>query len=178
MVIFQRGEFSLNDARMASYSLMAYGSGLLSFMLIKILAPAFYSRQDTKTPVKYGIITMVCNMVFNLILAIPFGYVGLALATALSGTLNAVLLYRRLSSTGIYTMSADTLRFNLKVTLSAALMGLAIYWLNTLFIWDTALLLARIYMLTGLVALGISVFAFSLLLFGIRPRHLIIQKLT
>ncbi len=176
MVIFQRGEFSLNDARMASYSLMAYGSGLLSFMLIKILAPAFYSRQDTKTPVKYGIITMVCNMLFNLILAIPFGYVGLALATALSGTLNAILLYQRLHKTGIYKMSRDTLVFNVRVFVSSALMGLSIFLLNETFVWDSALLLERIYMLVALVALGLSVFATSLLLVGIRPRHLKIFK--
>jgi putative peptidoglycan lipid II flippase len=176
MVIFQRGEFSLNDARMASYSLMAYGSGLLSFMLIKILAPAFYSRQDTKTPVKYGIITMVCNMLFNLILAIPFGYVGLALATALSGTLNAILLYQRLHKTGIYKMSRDTLVFNVRVFVSSALMGLSIFLLNETFVWDSALLLERIYMLVALVALGLSVFAISLLLVGIRPRHLKIFK--
>lgn len=172
LVIFQRGEFSLNDARMASFSLMAYGSGLLSFMLIKILAPAFYSRQDTKTPVKYGIITMVCNMLFNLILAIPFGYVGLALATAMSGTLNAVLLYRRLKMTGVYAMSKSTIAFNVKVSLSAALMGASIYWLNTYFVWDSALLLQRIYMLSALIVSGVLVFAFSLLLVGIRPRHL------
>jgi putative peptidoglycan lipid II flippase len=176
LVIFQRGEFSLNDAQMASYSLMAYGSGLLSFMLIKILAPAFYSRQDTKTPVKFGIITMVCNMLFNLVLAIPFGYVGLALATALSGTLNAVLLYQRLHNTNIYKMSRETLIFNVRVLFSSALMGLSIYLLNETFLWDSAVLLDRIYMLTALVVLGLSSFAISLLLVGIRPRHLKIQK--
>lgn len=176
LVIFQRGEFSLNDAQMASYSLMAYGSGLLSFMLIKILAPAFYSRQDTKTPVKFGIITMVCNMFFNLVLAIPFGYVGLALATALSGTLNAVLLYQRLHNTNIYKMSRETLIFNVRVLFSSALMGLSIYLLNETFLWDSAVLLDRIYMLTALVVLGLSSFAISLLLVGIRPRHLKIQK--
>ena len=172
LVIFQRGEFSLHDARMASFSLMAYGSGLLSFMLIKILAPAFYSRQDTKTPVKYGIITMVCNMLFNLILAIPFGYVGLAMATAMSGTLNAILLYRRLHKTDVYKMSRSTLLFNVRVVLSSAAMGLSIYLLNATFTWNSAILLERIYMLASLIGLGLCVFAISLLLVGIRPRHL------
>ncbi|MFT5277273.1 MAG: putative peptidoglycan lipid II flippase [Glaciecola sp.] len=176
MVIFQRGEFSVNDARMASYSLMAYGSGLLSFMLIKILAPAFYARQDIKTPVKYGIITMACNMVFNLILAIPFGYVGLAMATAMSGTLNAILLYQRLHKQGVYKMSKETIVFNVKVTIAAIVMGISIYWLNTSFIWEPAPLLERIYMLTSLVALGILVYASTLLLIGIRPAQMKIQK--
>ena len=176
MVIFQRGEFSVDDAQMASYSLIAYGSGLLSFMLVKILAPAFYSRQDTKTPVKYGIITMATNMLFNLIFAVPFGYVGLAIATALSGTLNAVLLYQRLHRQGVYKLSSDTLSFIFKVVLASIAMGASIYMFNVSFVWESANLIARIYMLTALVGLGLSVFTVSLIVVGIRPRHLKIQK--
>ncbi|WP_306462897.1 lipid II flippase MurJ, partial [Klebsiella pneumoniae] len=65
MVLFMRGEFTPSDVEYASYSLLAYSSGLLSFMLIKVLAPGYYSRQDTKTPVRYGIIAMVSNIVLN-----------------------------------------------------------------------------------------------------------------
>jgi len=101
-VLFMRGEFGADDVSMASMSLMAYGSGLLSFMLIKVLAPGYYARQDTKTPVKYGIIAMVSNMAFNIVLAIPFGYVGLAMATAGSATLNAGMLYFGLKKRDIY----------------------------------------------------------------------------
>jgi len=176
MVIFQRGEFSVVDAQMASYSLIAYGSGLLSFMLVKILAPAFYSRQDTKTPVKYGIITMATNMLFNLIFAIPFGYVGLAIATAMSGVLNAGLLYQRLHRQGVYKLSSETLRFIIQVVLASIFMGISIHMFNTNFAWESAILIERIYMLTELVGLGLGVFAVSLILVGIRPRHLKIQK--
>ncbi|MFQ3206420.1 MAG: putative peptidoglycan lipid II flippase [Glaciecola sp.] len=176
MVIFQRGEFSVVDAQMASYSLIAYGSGLLSFMLVKILAPAFYSRQDTRTPVKYGIITMATNMIFNLIFAIPFGYVGLAIATAMSGTLNAGLLYQRLHRQGVYKLSRDTLHFIIKVVLASIFMGISIYMFNANFSWEYAVLTERIYMLVELVVLGLSVFAVSLILVGIRPRHLKIHK--
>jgi putative peptidoglycan lipid II flippase len=176
MVIFQRGEFSVVDAQMASYSLVAYGSGLLGFMLVKILAPAFYSRQDTRTPVKYGIITMATNMLFNLIFAIPFGYVGLAIATAMSGTLNAILLYQRLHRQGTYKIGRDTLSFIIKVVLASTFMGVAIYIFNLNFPWASATLMERVHMLTKLVVLGISVFASSLILVGIRPRHLNIQK--
>ncbi|MDW1553337.1 murein biosynthesis integral membrane protein MurJ, partial [Vibrio sp. YT-18] len=79
MVLFMRGEFSPQDVHQASLSLLAYASGLLNFMLIKVLAPGYYSRQDTKTPVKYGIIAMVANMVFNAIFAYFYGYVCLAI---------------------------------------------------------------------------------------------------
>jgi putative peptidoglycan lipid II flippase len=176
MVIFQRGEFSVVDAQMASYSLIAYGSGLLGFMLVKILAPAFYARQDTRTPVKYGIITMATNMLFNLIFAIPFGYVGLAIATAMSGTLNAILLYQRLHRQGIYKLRRDTLSFIIKVVLASIFMGISIYIFNLNFAWGSTNLMARVNMLIKLVVLGISVFAISLILVGIRPSHLKIQK--
>ncbi len=87
MVLFMRGEFNVADVNAASLSLVAYGAGLLNFMLIKVLAPGYYARQDTKTPVKFGIVAMITNMVFNAIFASFFGYVGLAMATSLSASL-------------------------------------------------------------------------------------------
>ncbi|MBF7074752.1 murein biosynthesis integral membrane protein MurJ [Glaciecola sp. MH2013] len=176
MVIFQRGEFSVNDARMASYSLMAYGSGLLSFMLIKIFAPAFYSRQDTKTPVKYGIITMVANMVLNLILAIPFGYVGLAMATALSGTLNALLLYIRLHRTGVYQVEMATLLFICKVACSSIAMALLLMYLNAKIDWAQLALLNRIIELLMLIGSAVLLYSLCLLFCGIRPKELLVKK--
>ena len=101
LVLFMRGSFTLTDVHAASYSLWAFNAGLLSFMLIKILANGYYARQDTKTPVKIGIIAMVSNMGFN-VLAIPFSYVGLAIASAMSATLNAYLLYRGLAKEDVY----------------------------------------------------------------------------
>jgi putative peptidoglycan lipid II flippase len=90
--LFQYKAFTVFDVQQSSGSLMAYALGLPAFMLIKILAPAFFSRQNTKTPVKIGIWAMALNMVFNLILIIPLAHVGLALATSLSAWINAVLL--------------------------------------------------------------------------------------
>jgi putative peptidoglycan lipid II flippase len=176
MVIFQRGAFTETDAQMASYSLMAYASGLLSFMLIKIFAPAFYSRQDTKTPVKYGIITMVSNMALNLILAIPFGYVGLAMATALSGTLNALLLYLRLHQTGVYQISNATYWFIAKVFVSTGIMAATLLWLNHDLQWGPLSLVNRITELAILIAAGGIIYALILVLCGIRPRQLLVQK--
>jgi putative peptidoglycan lipid II flippase len=176
MVIFQRGAFTEIDAQMASYSLMAYASGLLSFMLIKIFAPAFYSRQDTKTPVKYGIITMVANMALNLILAIPFGYVGLAMATALSGTLNALLLYLRLHKTGVYQISNATYWFIAKVFISTGIMAATLLWLNHDLQWGPLSLVNRITELAILIAAGGIIYALILVLCGIRPRQLLVQK--
>ena len=173
LTIFQRGEFTVLDATKASYSLMAYATGLLSFMLVKVLAPGFFSRQDTKTPVKYGIWCMAANMVFNLIFAIPYGYVGLAIATALSATMNAALLYSKLHKTGVYRLQLSSLWFVLRILLGSAAMAAAILYLNTdLESWVTATLMVKILMLSKLILIGFAVFAVSLLALGIRPRHL------
>lgn len=170
MVLFMRGAFSFDDVEMASYSLMAYGSGLLSFMLIKVLAPGYYSRQDTKTPVRYGIIAMVSNMVFNLIFAIPFGYVGLAIATSLSALLNATLLYRGLHKAGVYRVTRQTLMFFAKTVLASAAMVLFIYqFVPPISQWVDFSFLVRVYWLFGLIFAGAFVYLLAMILMGIRP---------
>ncbi len=129
-VLFMRGAFDQQDVLNASYSLMAYSGGLLFFMLVKVLAPGYYSRQDTKTPVKIGIIAMLSNMGFNFIFAIPYGYVGLAIATALSALLNASLLYRGLYRQGVYRLSSATLLCIAKIVVASLLMGGLIGYLS------------------------------------------------
>ncbi|MGQ8365102.1 murein biosynthesis integral membrane protein MurJ [Glaciecola sp. 1036] len=172
LVIFQRGAFEVSDASMATFSLMAYGCGLYSFMLVKIFAPAFYSRQDTKTPVKYGIITMVVNMVFNLILAVPFGYVGLAMATAISGSLNALLLYLRLNKLGVYTISKSTWVFIVKVAFATVIMSALVLWWNARIDWALLTFVQRVENLSVAIGLGVVAYLISLLILGIKPWHL------
>lgn len=170
MVLFMRGAFSITDVEMASYSLMAYGSGLLSFMLIKVLAPGYYSRQDTKTPVRYGIIAMITNMGFNLLFAIPFGYVGLAIATSMSALLNATLLYRGLHLAGVYRISRPTIVFFVKAVVSTALMVVVLhYFLPSQSQWLEWHLLDRTKALIGLISMGAITYLLGLLLLGIRP---------
>ena len=97
--LFQYGATTIRDIAMSSASLSAYALGILAFMAIKVLAAGYFSRQDMRTPVRFGIIAMVANMVFNLIFVALFhfkwqmGHVGLALATSLSAYLNASLLF-------------------------------------------------------------------------------------
>ncbi len=173
LLIFQRGAFTVHDGVMASYSLMAYSLGLFGFMLVKVLAPAFYSRQDTKTPVKYGIITMVANMVFNLIFAIPFGYVGLAIATAISGWLNAILLYQRLHKSNVYRLSKKMILFMFKIVIASAVMGIVVYLWSSGLDWanfDTYLRLKHVFV--GILG-AVLVYTISILLLGIRPQHFI-----
>ena len=175
LVIFQRGAFTIDTAHMASLSLMAYATGLFGFMLVKIFAPAFYARQDTKTPVKYGIITMATNMVFNLILAIPFGYVGLAMATAISGVMNAVLLYRRLAFLKVYKIGKDTWFFLAKIITATLIMVVMVYWYSAQLSWIDSAFTQRVQYLCFSIAIGIVSYMLAIVVFGIRPAQLIGQ---
>ena len=173
LVLFMRGSFTLTDVHAASYSLWAFNAGLLSFMLIKILANGYYARQDTKTPVKIGIIAMVSNMGFN-VLAIPFSYVGLAIASAMSATLNAYLLYRGLAKEDVYHFSRKSAVFFLKVLGAALAMG-GLVWYNCPSIqeWADMTFLMRIYWLVWLIGLAAVVYLGVLVLLGVRKHHLL-----
>lgn len=173
LVLFMRGSFSFTDVQATSYALWSINAGLLSFMLIKILANGYYARQDTKTPVKIGIIAMISNMGFNL-LAIPFSYVGLAMASAMSATLNAYLLYRGLVRAEVYHFSRKSAVFFGKIFVSAILMGGAIwYFCPPLLAWEQMPLFTRVHWLFWLVILAVIVYALALILLGIRKQHLL-----
>lgn len=128
-----------SDIAMASFSLRAYALGLVFFMLIKVLAPGFYARQDMRTPVRIGVIAMVANMGFNLVLVLVLhhtlrlGHAGLALATALSAGLNMWLLLRGLRAAAIYTPQPGWWRFAGQLAVAVAVMAalavaLGAYW--------------------------------------------------
>lgn len=133
MALFRYGQTTAHDVQMSSYALAAVSTGLSAFMLIKVLAPGYYARQDMKTPVRIGIIAMIANMVFNLMLVIPLhfyfrlGHVGLALATSLSAWLNTGLLARGLLRERIYTPQSGWRRFALQLTLACLAMGLVLW---------------------------------------------------
>mgnify|MGYP000150025949 CR=1 FL=1 len=173
MVLFMRGEFSPHDVHQASLSLLAYASGLLNFMLIKVLAPGYYSRQDTRTPVKYGIIAMVTNMVFNAIFAWMYGYVGLAIATALSAFVNMALLYRGLHLQGVYQVTRQTISFVARLIVGGALMVASILWADKdMSVWLSWSGSYRALMLAMLIGLGALVYLISLFIMGIRLKDL------
>lgn len=99
--LFYQGEMTRYDVTMASYSLIAFSIGLLGHMLVKVLAPGYFSRQDTVTPVRYGIVAMLSNMALNLVLIWHLKHAGLALATSISAFINAGLLWRGLARGGV-----------------------------------------------------------------------------
>jgi putative peptidoglycan lipid II flippase len=169
MVLFMRGEFSQETVLQVSYALFAYLSGLISFMFIKVLAPAYYARQDTKTPVKIGIKAMVANMVFNLMLAPFLGYVGLAIATTMSATLNAFMLYQGLKQSNIYHLSKSTKIFIGKLILSASVMALVVYQLSNDFdVWLTMTLFEQISQLVLCISVGCLTYFIVIFILGVR----------
>jgi len=169
MVLFMRGEFSQETVLQVSYALFAYLSGLLSFMFIKILAPGYYARQDTKTPVKIGIKAMVANMAFNLMLAPFFGYVGLAIATTMSATLNAWLLYRGLKQAKIYHLSSNTKMFIAKLMLAASVMALVVYQLSPNFdVWLSMKFFEQTLQLVLCIGAGCFSYFLVIFLLGVR----------
>lgn len=176
-VIFMRGNFTAADAAMSSASLLASATGLLSLMLVRVLVPGFYAVQDTKTPVRYGIYSMISNIMFNLMLIWPLGYIGLALSTALSGTVNLVFLIRGLRGQGIYRMDSSVLVFGLRLTVAALIMAGLLY----LVVPDIQAFAAmeqwlRILWLAGLVGSGALVYFLASLLLGVRTRDLRVSE--
>ena len=172
--LFQYGAFTPNDAHQASLSLMAYSLGLLPFIFIKVLAPGYFARQDTKTPVKIGIIAMVVNMGLNIILMIYLAHVGLALATALSAMLNAFLLYRGLRKTAVYQPNAGWLSFYLRLIIANSVL-LAWLWFLTpeIVAWQTASVWQRSQWLAMLICGSTIAYFIALRLCGIRLKALI-----
>lgn len=175
--LFQYGAFHPKDVAMATLSLRAYAIGLVAFMLIKILAPAFYARHDTRTPVAMGIKAMVANMIFNIVFVIPLayywqiGHVGLAFATSIAAYLNAYWLYRTLRQRRVYQPSKILLTTLIKVVIATLLMVLILGWLvPPLSEWLAWTWQPRVMTLLKLCLVGIIVYGASLLLLGTRLR--------
>jgi len=171
--IYQHGSFTADDVYHVRWALMAYALGLLSFMSVKVLATGFFARQDTRTPVRIAIISVVFNMICNALLIWPFEFVGLALATTLSGSLNAFLLYRGLRRTGIYQPGPGWGRWWLNVVLASLVMSALLLWLHPgTERWLAGGTLERIGWLALLVAVGGVAYLVSIAAAGVRLRHL------
>ncbi len=171
--LFHHGRFDSDDVIKSAMALQALSGGILAFMLIKVFAPAFYARQDVKTPVRIGIIAMVANMVFNLMLVWHLDHVGLSLASTLSAFLNAGLLYRGLHQKGIYRFEKHWLRLALRFALANAAMVGVLLWVTP----DTAWWLAeqgwsRVGWVLLICFAGAAAYGAALLAVGFRPREI------
>jgi len=171
--LFHYGALTDNDVIRSAESLRAYSLGLVAFMLVKVLAPGYFARQDTKTPVSIAIKAMAANMVLNLILVFPLAHAGLALATSISAFLNAGLLWWGLHKAGLYQTQTNWLKYGLWLMLANGLMVVAIWWGSPeVEIWLNWGALERITRLAMLCVGGVALYIVMLLACGLRLRHL------
>jgi putative peptidoglycan lipid II flippase len=136
--LFHNGKYDANAVQMTSYAVAAYGVGLSGLIFVKILAPAFYAKQDIRTPVKIAILVLIATQVMNLIFVPLFGkigHIGLALSVGLSACLNAAMLYRGLRKRGIYQPQGKWWPFFIKLAIALILMGLVSYFSVAHFDW-------------------------------------------
>jgi putative peptidoglycan lipid II flippase len=173
VALFHYGKFTGLDVLMTQQALIAYSVGLLGLILVKILAPGFYARQNIKTPVKIGVFTLVVTQLMNLLFVFGLGlnHAGLALAIGLGACLNASLLYYHLRKAGVYHLQPGWLSFLVKLSLALLVMALVLYYAKgDTAAWLQFSILQRLLYITGLVTLGsVSYFA-TLFALGFRPR--------
>lgn len=169
--LFQHGAFTSGDVLRTREALVAYSIGLSGLILVKILAPAFYARQDIRTPVKIALLTLTVTQLMNLAFIGWLHHAGLALATGLASCLNAGLLYRGLRKRGVFQPQPGWTIFMLKLIAALAAMGVLLYWgLGTESNWFQGSSLTKVLHLSALVAGGIATYLGSLWLLGFRLR--------
>lgn len=124
--LFQRGEFTFSDVNQASKSLIAFSLGLPFFMLMKVLVPAFFSRQDTKTPMYAAIAALISNIILNYIFVFILGYdhAGLALASSISASLSCGILFLILVNGKYIQLQNPFNRFNLSILTASIIVGI------------------------------------------------------
>jgi putative peptidoglycan lipid II flippase len=170
--LFHYGAFNANDVNMTQQALVAYSLGLVGLILVKVLAPGFYARQNIRTPVKVAIFTLVATQMMNLAFIIPLGHAGLALAIGLGACLNAGLLLHLLKKHGIYQPQPGWVGYFLRVLLAVSLMAAMLFYaMGESQWWLAAGFLDRVIRLSLLVGGGIVLYFAALGLMGFRPRQ-------
>lgn len=169
--LFQHGAFTAADVLQTRSALASYSVGLIGLILVKVLAPGFYARQNIRTPVKIAILTLVATQAMNLAFIGPLKHAGLALAIGLASCLNALLLYRGLRQRGDFLPRQDWSRFLLKLTLAlGVLAGILWFGMGQENDWLSAPSMTRVIHLTALVTAGIVGYFATLWLLGFRLR--------
>jgi len=167
--LFFHGEFGAHDVAMTRWALLAYAVGLVGLILVKVLAPGFYARQNIRTPVKIALFTLLATQAMNLAFIGPFRHAGLALAIGLGACLNAGILYYHLRRMDIYRPQPGWLRFIFKLAGAVAVMGLTLHFSKGQdATWLTYDIAHRILHLALLVAGGAGVYFLALALLGFR----------
>lgn len=176
--LFQRGEFTVEDTHMTALALQCMSGGVLAFMLIKVFAPGFYAQQDTKTPVRVGLIAVATNAISNIILITLFKWIdwhaphmALAASSSISALMNAGLLYFYLHQRGIYRFGPHWKKITVQYTIAnvALIAGLLLglhFYQSDLSQW------LRVGQLIGLCIIGVIAYIVALFAVGFRPKDL------
>ena len=126
--IFYHGDFTRNGVGMAARSLVAFSLGLLPIVMVKVLAPGYYARKNTATPVRIGVIAVVVNIVFSLLLFLPMQHVGLAAATSIAAMVNAGLLYSGLRREGVLNPESGWIALLIRIGFASMAMGILLWF--------------------------------------------------
>ena len=181
--LFQYHQFTPTDAHMAARSLMAYGVGLMGFLGVKILVPGFSAREDLGTPARFGVYSVAVNLILSIALALllappGWAHAGLALAASLASLFNATLLFLRLNRLGVFQPESGWTAFLLRAGLANLAMAALLLMATQLLVWEAATTGQRILQLAGAIGLAGAVYAITLLVTGMRPRHLLLARET
>lgn len=178
--IFYGGVFSESDVRMTALSLQAFAFGLVGFSLVKILAPAYFAREDTRTPVRIGLIALIVNVVLSIGFAYGLtraGYAathaGLALAISIAALLNAWLLFAGLRRDNVVALCGNWPHLLMGFGVANAVMCSCLVWMQrSLEWWLTADFLSRAVWLGVEIVAAVFVYFATLAVVGVRPSHL------
>jgi putative peptidoglycan lipid II flippase len=174
-VLFERGAFTPDDTAATAGALAIFAIGLPAFVLIKVFSPAYFAREDTRTPMRYALVDMIVNVVASLALFFLFRslgmrpHYGIAIATAMAGWCNAVLLWGTLVKRGHYSADARLKRALPRILLASAAMGVVLWlgaWLVDPYFAEARPIWLRFSALAVLVATGIGVYAVLVQLMG------------
>ncbi|HBW2785976.1 TPA: murein biosynthesis integral membrane protein MurJ [Klebsiella pneumoniae] len=174
VALFQYGKFSAFDVAMTQRALVAYSVGLMGLIVVKVLAPGFYSRQDIKTPVKIAIITLIMTQVMNLAFIGPLKHAGLSLSIGLAACLNAALLYWQLRKQKIFTPQPGWLAFLLRLIIAVLVMAAALLGVMHLMPeWSLGTMPFRLMRLLAVVIAGVVAYFATLLVLGFRVKEFV-----
>ena len=171
--LFFHGAFTKQDVTMSASALFAFSTGLTALVAVRVLSPGFFARNDTKSPVRAGVIAMVVNAVLAVVLVFPLKHVGLALAISIAAFVNAGLLLYWLIREKVYFPQPGWLAFILRVTIAAFIMGGILWWQTPhLEAWLEMGIFKRVMLLAAYILAGAAIYFLCILGSGIKVRHL------
>ncbi|MBI3284790.1 MAG: murein biosynthesis integral membrane protein MurJ [Burkholderiales bacterium] len=170
--LFHHAKYDAHAVQMTSQALLAYGVGLIGIIVVKILAPGFYARQNIRTPVKIAVLVLIAVQLMNLLFVPIFKHAGLALSVGLGACVNAAMLYAGLRKRGIYQPQKGWLLFLLKLAAALLLMATVALWMSDQIAWleMRATPYQRAALLGGLISACVLTYFSALFAMGFRPR--------